>query len=129
MPETTPMPGEEPRRGHPRLWLGLPAWLQTLDGPQRVRLVDLSQSGAHLVLSRPDPLRQAFLSWLTFEAFGDIVWQRGYEAGIRFDRLLPLGHMVETRKSAPTVVREESRDVRVAAKNWVGGDPNKVPDR
>ena len=128
MPETTHTPGEEPRRGHPRLRVGLPAWLQTLDGPQRVRLVDLSQSGAHLVLSDPKPLRQAFLSWLEFEVFGDIIWQRGYEAGMRFDRLLPLGHMVETRKSAPSVVRDEARDVRAAARNYVAGDPNGDPE-
>ena len=123
MGEPSQVPEEEPRRGYPRLRLGMSAQLQTLEGPQRVRMLDLSQGGAHLYLSRPDPLRQAFLSWLGFEAFGDIVWQEGREAGIRFDRPLPLAQLVETRRQAPSVVQEEAQRVEAAAREWVAGNP------
>ena len=122
MPDMSPAPDDEPRRGHARLQLGIAAQLQTLDGPQRVRLMDLSQGGAHLVLSRPEPLKQAFLSWLGFEAFGDIVWQNAREAGMRFDRLLPLGQLVETRRCAPSVVRDEEHATQDEARAWVTGD-------
>ena len=122
MPDRSYAPNDEPRRDYARLRLGISAQLQTLDGPQRVRLMDLSQGGAHLVLSRPEPLKQAFLSWLGFEAFGDIVWQEGSEVGMRFDRPLTLGQLVETRHCAPSVVRDEEHDAQVAARAWVAGD-------
>lgn len=107
-----------PKRVHQRMEVGIAARLQTLDGLQNVRLVDLSQSGAHLILSEPAPLKQAVLSWLDFEVFGDIAWQRGDEAGLRFDGLLPLRILVETRRGAPLVVQEEA----LAAKEWVDGE-------
>jgi hypothetical protein len=122
MPESTYQPDDEPRRGYARLRLGISAQLQTLRGPQRVRLMDLSQGGAHLVLSRAEPLKQAFLSWLGFEVFGDIVWQDGPEVGMRFDRPLSVGQLVETRRCAPSVVRDEQQDAEVAARTWAVGD-------
>jgi hypothetical protein len=125
MPESTPVPQEEPRRGHPRLRLGIGAYLQTLDGPQKVRLLDLSQSGAHLVLTRGEPLRQAFLTWLGFEVFGDIVWQRGREAGMRFDRPLAIAQLVETRRAAPSVVDAEAHRLETEARDWVEGYPGR----
>ena len=122
MPETSYDPGHEPRRGYARLRLGIAAQLQTLDGVQKVRLVNLSQGGAHVILSRIEPIRQAFLSWLGFEAFGDIVWRRGEHVGIRFDRLLPIGHLVETRRCAPSVLQHEQHDLEDNARTWVTGD-------
>lgn len=107
-----------PQRVHQRMEVGIAARLQTLDGLQNVRLVDLSQSGAHLILSEPAPLKQAVLSWLDFEVFGDIAWQRGDDVGIQFDGVLPLRILVETRLRAPLVVQEEALDVKA----WVDGE-------
>lgn len=107
-----------PQRVHQRMEVGIAARLQTLDGLQNVRLVDLSQSGAHLVLSEPAPLKQAVLTWLDFEVFGDIAWQRGANVGLQFDGLLPLRILVETRRRAPMVVQEEA----LAVKEWVDGE-------
>ena len=106
------------QRTHQRMEVGVAARLQTIDGLKNASLVDLSQSGAHLVLDEPVSGNQAVLFWLDFEVFGDIAWQRGNEVGIQFDGVLPLRILVETRRRAPLVVQEES----LAVKQWVEGE-------
>lgn len=113
--------GGAPRRAHLRLQLGMPAQLETLDGRQRVRLIDLSQGGAHLLLSQESDLHEGMLTWLRFETFGMVVWREGLDVGLEFDKLLPLGVLVETRQQAPDVVREEEEQ---AAREWVAGTFN-----
>lgn len=110
-----------PRRAHSRLRLGIAARLQTLAGVQAVRLIDLSQSGAQLILSEPADIRQAVLTWLNFEAFGSIVWREDDHIGMHFDEVLPFEHLIETRQRAPSVVREEAMEAKLAAKRWVAG--------
>ena len=112
---------QTPRRTHPRLRLGITARIETLEGQQRVRLMDLSQGGAHLILTQPSDIRKAVLTWLTFEAFGDIVWSDGSHYGITFDKPLPLACLVETRQRAPSVVRDEELGAENAARDWVAG--------
>jgi hypothetical protein len=114
-------PEQAPRRAYSRLRLGITAQLETLDGRQRVRLIDLSQGGAHLILSQPGNVRQAVLTWLRFETFGAVAWQDDVHIGLKFDKLLPLAVLVETRQRAPTVVREEEEQ---AAREWVAGTFN-----
>jgi hypothetical protein len=109
-----PIDGLDPRRAYARLELGIEAWFDTLDGRQGVRLIDLSQAGAHLLLSRPEPVREGVLSWLRFDTFAVVAWQREEHVGLEFDRLLPLPVMIETRHRAPDVVRE-------TAEAWVSG--------
>ena len=108
--------GEE--RAHSRMQVGIAARLQTLEGPQDVRLVNISQNGAHVLLGKPVPIKQAFLSWLDFEVFGDIVWQKGDKVGMQFDGVLPIRILVETRQRAPFVVQEEA----LALREWVEGE-------
>ena len=120
----TEMPVDQaqvPRRAHLRLQVGISAQLETLDGRQRVRLIDLSQGGAHVLLAQEDDFDQAMLTWLRFETFGMVVWREGLDVGLEFDKLLPLGVLVETRLRAPTVVREEEER---AAREWVAGTFN-----
>lgn len=109
-----PIDGLDPRRNYSRLQVGIAAHFDTLDGRQGVRLIDLSQGGAHLILSRSDPVREGVLTWLRFDTFGAVVWQHGEHVGLEFDELVPLPAMVETRQRAPSVVRE-------AAEAWVAG--------
>lgn len=109
------------RRAFSRLRLGISAQLQTLDGRQRVRLMDLSQGGAHLILSQPGNIRQAVLTWLEFETFGAVAWRDEQNLGLEFDRWLPLSVLVETRHRAPSVVREEAMGAEQAAREWVAG--------
>lgn len=110
-----------PRRSHSRLRLGVSAELQTFDGRLKVRLIDLSQGGARLLLSEPADARQGVLTWFDFEAFGSVVWREGKQLGLGFEEPLPLSTLIETRQWAPSVVREEAILARKAAKEWVTG--------
>lgn len=110
--------GQAPRRAFPRLQLGISAQLETLEGRQRVRLMDLSQGGARIVLSRPSAFKAGVLTWIRFETFGSVAWTDGKQAGLNFDQWLPLGVLVETRQRAPSVVREEEER---AAQEWAHG--------
>jgi hypothetical protein len=109
-----------PRRTHSRLRLGIPARLLTLEGQQWVTLVDLSQSGARIVLGASGKVSGGLLRWLGFEAFGDPAWQAGEELALHFDEPIELGWLIETRQRAPV---EVNRDVhaRGAAREWVSG--------
>ncbi|MBO0749243.1 MAG: PilZ domain-containing protein [Porphyrobacter sp.] len=110
------------RRAHSRLRLGISAHLQTLDGRRKIRLIDLSQGGARIVLGEPLDTRQGVLKWFHFEAFGTVVWREGKHLGIGFDEALPLSVLIETRQWAPTVVREDAIRARKAAREWVTGN-------
>jgi hypothetical protein len=112
---------QAPRRAFSRLRLGISAQLETLDGRQKVRLMDLSQGGAHIIVSQAGDIRQAVLSWLHFETFGIVAWTDGPNIGLEFDKPLPIGVLVETRQRAPSVVREEAMGDQLAARDWVAG--------
>lgn len=86
-----------------------------------MRLVDLSQGGAQIILSKMEKPAAGLLTWLNFEAFGEAVWQDGDCLGLKFDKLLPLGCLVSTRKKAPSVVRAEALGDELA-QAWVSGE-------
>ena len=109
------------RRTQLRLQLGIPARLQTLNGLVAVQLLDLSRTGARLELPSREPLGCAVLFWLTFEAFGDLVWENGHFVGLQFETELPVGCIVRTRQLAPDVVISEETDARAVAAAWVTG--------
>jgi hypothetical protein len=113
---------ESHRRGSSRLRLGIPARLETFDGPQHVRLLDLSQSGAQVLISPQLPFKSAVLGWLAFEAFGDVVWQTADHAGLQFDEPVPMDWIIETRQQAPAIVRNEKWSAHAAAREWVAGN-------
>jgi hypothetical protein len=110
--------GQAPRRAFPRLQLGISAQLETLEGRQRVRLMDLSQGGARIVLSQPGDIKEGVLTWIRFETFGVVAWEDEKSVGLEFDKPLPLAVLVETRQRAPSVVREEEERI---AREWVEG--------
>src|SRR5690242_1695778 len=112
---------ENHRRGCSRLRLGIPAQLENLDGRQNARLIDLSQSGARLLTGPQHPFKSAVVSWLGFEAFGDVAWQNGSDVGIQFEQLIPLEWVIATRDKAPGVVRTEGLGAHTAAREWVEG--------
>lgn len=121
--------GQAPRRAFSRLRLGIAAQLETLEGRKKVRLIDLSQGGAHVALSEPADVRQAVLSWLHFEAFGMAAWNDGEHIGFEFDQPLPLEVLVQTRQQAPSVVRNEALSAELAARDWVAGRLNQGSER
>ena len=106
--------GPDPRRAYTRLHLGIDAYLDTLEGRQKVRLIDLSQAGALVVLSKPEPVREGVLRWLRLDTFAIAMWQREAAVGLKFDRLLDPRFLEETRLRAPAVVLE-------MAQEWVAG--------
>lgn len=121
--------GKAPRRAFARLRLGIAAQLETLDGRQKVRLIDLSQGGAHVILSQPGDIREAVLTWLHFETFGTVAWSEDEHIGLEFEKPLPVGVLVETRQRAPSVVREEAMGAELAARDWVAGTAHSGSER
>jgi len=115
MANPQPLERVDVRRAYLRLPLGIGAFFDTLDGRKHVRLIDLSQSGAQLILSDPEPIDRGVLSWLGFDTYAEVAWRDDEHIGLTFDRLLPLPVLVETRKRAPSVVRD-------LAQSWVSGD-------
>lgn len=102
------------RRGIGRATIDIDAYLDTREGRQKVRLIDLSQTGAHLVLSQPEAVREGVLKWLDFDTFGIAIWSEGEELGLQFDRPLSPRIVDETHRRAPSVVAE-------LAQSWVSG--------
>ena len=120
---------QTPRRGYSRLRLGIAARLETIAGKQSVRLIDLSQTGARLILSQPGDARDAVLTWLGFEAFGSVIWREGDQVGMHVDDLVPTAQLLETRRRAPSVVRAEELEPRAAAREWVAGERHHGTER
>ncbi len=112
---------DEGRRIFARLEVGFGAWLETLDGKQSVRLVNLSQGGAQLILSEPEAAGEGVLTWLDFETFGELAWQDEERVGLTFDRPLPPVCLAETRRRAPSVLQDEEMGASLA-KAWVSGE-------
>lgn len=113
--------GADSRRAFLRLRVGIGARLETLAGSQKVRLIDLSQGGARLILSRTQDAGAGVLTWLNFETFAELAWQEEGHVGLKFDKLLALGCLVETRQRAPSVVRDEELGSNLA-QAWVSGE-------
>ncbi len=109
-----------PRRAYARLRLGVPARLLTLDGEQWVTLIDLSQSGARVVLEASGRISGGLLRWLGYEAFGDPAWQVGDELALHFDEPIEPTWLIETRRRAP-VELDWNRQTRNAAREFVTG--------
>lgn len=121
MAESSDHNGVDGRRAFLRLQVGIGARLDTLDGSQQVRLIDLSQGGAHIILSRPEEAGAGMLTWMNFETFGELAWQEEDHVGLKFDKLLPPGCLAQTRLRAPSVVRDEEEGASLT-RAWVAGE-------
>lgn len=122
MPEKRPplpeVDSELIRRRHVRLRLGIPARFLTLDERFEVRLINLSQSGARVMLPGSGTVSEGVLEWLEYDTFAVAVWQEGEELGVEFDRPLPPQWLRATHAAAPDVVLEEEIG---AARDFVSG--------
>lgn len=94
------------RRRHARLRLGIPARFEALSGRYQVRLVNLSEGGAHIVLPDPMPVREGVLAWIKFQTFGMAIWQEGADVGLAFDRPLSRSCLRATRDYAPDLFND-----------------------
>ncbi len=113
--------GADSRRSFLRLRVGIGARFETLAGSQAVRLIDLSQGGAQIILSRPEEAGAGVLTWLTFESFAELAWQEESHIGLRFERVVAPACLAETRRRAPSVVREEESGTKLA-QAWASGE-------
>lgn len=110
------------RRGCARLRVSMDAAILTLDGRRTVTLLDLSQTGARVLLQEHYRIDQAVLYWIGFEAFGEVVWQAGREVGLRFEEPLSAETVIATRQWQPEEhVRRDRAESRQFARNWVSG--------
>lgn len=111
------------RRRDSRLRVVMPATLVTIMGTHRVKLCDISQSGAHVradeVLHRTG---DAVLSWLHYEVFGRIVWASNTQAGIEFDQLLSPEALFTTRDIVDfQLAPDEEREHYELTRAWYQG--------
>ncbi len=111
------------RRRDSRLRLNIPARLETIYGNVKVVLIDLSQSGGHLLTGEKQLCgKDAVLGWLQYEAFGRIVWSTDRQAGLEFDGMLTPQTLLATRDAAERDPRkEEQREAFLAARAWYNG--------
>lgn len=108
------------RRRHSRLRLNLAGRLITLDGTVPLTLLDLSRSGARIILGR-GLVRggDAVLTWDRFEAFCTIAWIGGQQCGLDFDEPLPEDVLHQTRSIADADPDRYAN--RAAARDWAAG--------
>lgn len=108
------------RRRHSRLRLNLAGRLITLDGTVPLTLLDLSRTGARIVLGQGLARGgDAVLTWDRFEAFCTIAWISGQQCGLDFDEPLHEDVLHKTRTIADADPhRNESR---AAARAWASG--------
>ncbi|WP_305095743.1 PilZ domain-containing protein [Croceibacterium aestuarii] len=123
------VPAHNPRREHARLRLGIPASFITLRGKQTVRLVDLSQGGAHVIMRDGAKVREGVLSWMRYEVFAEVVWQDGDAIGMAFDEPISREALLQTRQFAPSVVRAETMGASDAARQFVAGSIHNGAER
>ena len=110
-----------PRRRHSRLRVHLPARLITLHGTLPATLINLSFSGAKIVVGSASVARGAsgVLTWGSFEAFCSVAWSDGGKCGLDFDEPLKPHMLIETRDLADSTSGIDAD--RVAAQNWSAG--------
>jgi hypothetical protein len=95
----------KPRRGKARLRAGVPAVLTTMNGRQVVSLVDLSESGAGLVVKDGWRLNGGVLKWMDYEVYGKVVRRSGDNIGLLFDEPINAAWVLETRAWLPKLRR------------------------
>ena len=85
------------RRAMLRTRVECPAQLHLSGGMRPVTMVDLSESGAKLQSDNPPkPGVAGLLKWGPHEAFGQVVWVTGDTCGVKFDRPIERGVVLET---------------------------------
>lgn len=118
-----------PRRGKARLRAGIPAALTTMDGRQEISLVDLSESGAGLVVKDGWRINGGVLRWMDYEVYGTVVRRGETDIGLKFEEPIDHDWVLDTRQWLPTLA-DGKADVRRFARDWVrGGGPQKETAR
>lgn len=111
----------KPRRGKARLRAGVPAVLITMNGRQVVSLLDLSESGAGLVVKDGWRLNGGVLKWMDYEVYGKVVRRSGENIGLLFDEPIDAAWVLETRAWLPQLRRARDPFRRSAMEKLADG--------
>ena len=114
----------KPRRGKARLRAGVPAVLVSMTGRQVVSLIDLSESGAGLVVKDGWRLNGGVLKWMDYEVYGKVVRRSGDSIGLLFDEPIDTAWVLETRTWLPQLRRNRDPFRRSAAEKMDDGAPS-----
>lgn len=118
-----------PRRGKARLRTGIPAALTSMEGRQEISLVDLSESGAGLVVRDGWRINGGVLKWMDYEVYGTVVRRGETDIGLKFEEPIDQDWVLDTRQWLPAL-GDKKAEVRRFARDWVeGGPPQKEPAR
>lgn len=120
------LPDFAPRRGRARLRVGVTAALHTMNGRQKIDLLNLSQSGALLQLHDDAPVDRGVLSWIGYEAFGTVAWRDGRRIGLQFDEPIEAAWLLETKARLPALARGND-EFRQFASEWAKGGASEKP--
>jgi hypothetical protein len=91
------------RRQAARLRMVAEARLTTRDGTRPVRIDDLSQTGAHLSRPGNEPFTWCVLRWAGHEFYGEMIWTKPGQCGIRFEQELGPAQILALKSRFPNV--------------------------
>lgn len=111
------------RRNRSRLHIRLPAKMETRAENLRVVMIDLSTTGARVLLQDlPQSGTEVVLYWDKYEAFGEVVWAEGVHCGISFFDPIPEETVLATREFDDAARLPKDKELlRQAARHWVEG--------
>ncbi|MEO0463579.1 MAG: PilZ domain-containing protein [Pseudomonadota bacterium] len=111
------------RRTAPRLRLSLRARLVAVEGVQECLLINISRSGAQVVLLEPLKIGEAAqLICGDIDDFVLVTRQDFRLNGVQFEEELPNDKILQLRTHYETFDRRERRDLINAARKWVSGE-------
>jgi hypothetical protein len=102
--------------------------LLTRSGRQEVSLVDLSESGAGLLVPLPAGISGGMLKWMDYEVYGTVVRQAGQNIGLLFEEPIATAWVLDTRAWLPSIADERTK-LRRFAQDWVGSIEAAEPAR
>lgn len=112
------------KRRYGRAGVSFQAKLDTTHGRSRCLVLDLSLQGAQIECDKT--LEVDDTVWLRLrklQVFGTVQWTHGKLAGICFDERLPKAIIMDILGEEVDPVELEAAETRLAAQNWVVGDP------
>lgn len=116
------LPISKGRREGSRLRLGVPARLELLGRNEKCELVDISKSGARLLLDAPPrPGVRAVVSLDGFEAFGVVVWSNHCMCGLRFEDEVRDTELFALRQRTGAILQRENEKRVEFARRWATG--------
>lgn len=111
------------RRAEPRAYVVLPASAEAISGHRRVKLLDVSRTGARIEgRDLPATGKDIVLRCGQVDTFGTIAWSAGQRCGMQFDEPLAVNELLSLREMA---AHEEASSLtpeeRQAAADWQNG--------